>query len=213
MRGWLIGLVFAALMVVVFTFLQAHGKHDGYCTTPNPNSCVVGHPFVPTGPGDEAVADTYEFVAKRLTGDGTLTARITSFTGRVWAGPANQAPSPANTRPGLASWAKAGLLVTAGTRQGSAYAAVMATGAHGVHFQYDYSHDQPGLPGQVSRAAPRWLRLARTGHTITGYDSTTARTGNGSQARSWPACHDRLHRPVRDLTDAVEDPQRRPRRV
>ena len=26
-RGWMIGLVFAALMVVLFTFLQAHGKH------------------------------------------------------------------------------------------------------------------------------------------------------------------------------------------
>ena len=41
-RGWMIGLVFAALMVVLFTFLQAHGKHTGYCTAPNPNSCVAG---------------------------------------------------------------------------------------------------------------------------------------------------------------------------
>ena len=41
-RGWMIGLSFAALMVVLFTFLQANGKHTGYCTTPNPNSCVNG---------------------------------------------------------------------------------------------------------------------------------------------------------------------------
>jgi ABC-type transport system involved in multi-copper enzyme maturation permease subunit len=171
-RGWMIGSVFAALMVVLFTFLQANGKHTGYCTTPNPSSCVAGHQYVPTGPSGEAVADTYELVAKRLTGDGTITARITSLVGRVWAGPANEAPSLADTRPGLTSWAKAGLLVTPSTRQGSSYAAVMATGGHGVRFQYDYTHDQAGLPGPISCAAARWLRLTRTGDTITGYDST-----------------------------------------
>jgi ABC-type transport system involved in multi-copper enzyme maturation permease subunit len=171
-RGWMIGLVFAAMMVVLFTFLQAHGKNASFCTTPNPSSCVAGHPYVPTGPGGEAVADAYELVAKRLTGDGTVTARISSLAGRIWAGPANQAPSLADTRPGLTSWAKAGLLVTPSTRQGSPYAAVMATGGHGVRFQYDYTHDQAGLPGLISSAAPRWLRLTRTGDTITGYDSS-----------------------------------------
>ena len=39
-RGWMIAVVFAALMVVAFTYLQANGKHTGYCTTPNPSSCV-----------------------------------------------------------------------------------------------------------------------------------------------------------------------------
>jgi ABC-type transport system involved in multi-copper enzyme maturation permease subunit len=171
-RGWMIGLVFAALMVVLFTFLQANGKHTGYCTTPNPSGCVAGHQYVPTGPSGEAVADTYELVAKRLTGDGTITARITSLAGRIWAGPANEAPSLANTQPGLTSWAKAGLLVTPSTRQGSSYAAVMATGGHGVRFQYDYSHDQAGLLGLPSATEPRSLRLTRTGDTITGYDSS-----------------------------------------
>ncbi len=101
-RGWMIGLVFAALMVVLFTFLQAHGKNESFCTTPSPGSCLAGHPYIPTGPGGEAVADTYEFAAKRLTGDGTITARSTSLSGRIWAGAANQAPSLANTKPGLA---------------------------------------------------------------------------------------------------------------
>jgi ABC-type transport system involved in multi-copper enzyme maturation permease subunit len=171
-RGWMIGLVFAALMVVLFTFLQANGKHTGYCTTPNPSSCVTGHQYVPTGPSGEAVADTYELVAKRLTGDGTITARITTLAGRISAGQANEAPSAAETQPGLTSWAKAGLLVTASTGQGSSYAAVMATGGHGVRFQYDYTHDRAGLPGSISSTAPRWLRLTRTRDTITGYDSS-----------------------------------------
>jgi ABC-type transport system involved in multi-copper enzyme maturation permease subunit len=171
-RGWMIGLVFAAGMVVLFTFLQANGKHTGFCTTPNPSSCVAGHQYVPTGPGGEAVADTYELVAKRLMGDGTITARITSLDGRIWAGPPNEAPSLAGTKPGLSSWAKAGLLITSSTKQGSAYAAVMATGGHGVRFQYDYTHDYAGLPGSVWSGAPRWLRITRTGATITGYDSS-----------------------------------------
>ena len=169
-RGWMIALVFAGLMVILFTYLQANGKHTGYCTSPNQNSCVAGHPQVPTGPGGEAVADTYEFVAKRLTGDGTITARITSLTGRVWAGPANERPSLSDTRPTLAAWAKAGLLITPSTRQGSSYAAVIATGGHGVRFQDDYTHDRAGSP----RTAARWLRLARTGDTITGYESSDA---------------------------------------
>jgi ABC-2 family transporter protein len=171
-RGWMIGLLFAALMVVLFTFLQAHGKHTGYCTTPNPSSCVTGHQYVPTGPSGEAVADTYELVAKRLTGDATITAQITSLGGRIWAGPANEAPSLTDTRPGLTSWARAGLLVTPNTKQGSAYAAVMATGGHDVRFEYDYTHDEAGPPGSIPGTAPHWLRLTRTGDTITGYDSS-----------------------------------------
>jgi hypothetical protein len=170
-RGWMIGLVLAAVMVVLFTFLQARGKHTGYCTSPNPNSCVTGHLYVPTGPGGEAVADSYEFVTKRLAGDGTITARISSLSGRIQTGPADEAPTIGDTRPGLVSWAKAGLLVTGSTKQGSSYAAVMATGGHGVRFQYDYTNDRAGLPGSIFAGTPRWLRLTRSGNTITGYDS------------------------------------------
>jgi ABC-type transport system involved in multi-copper enzyme maturation permease subunit len=41
----------------------------------------------------------------------------------------------------------------------------------GVRMQYNYTGDAAGLPGAVSAAAPRWLRLTRAGDTITGYDS------------------------------------------
>jgi ABC-type transport system involved in multi-copper enzyme maturation permease subunit len=37
--------------------------------------------------------------------------------------------------------------------------------------QYDYTHDTAGRPGAVSPASPRWLRLTRTGDTITGDES------------------------------------------
>ena len=39
-------------------------------------------------------------------------------------------------------------------RQGSAYAAMMVTGSHGVRMQYDYTRDDAGLAGAVSAASP-----------------------------------------------------------
>jgi hypothetical protein len=48
----------------------------------------------------------------------------------------------------------------------------MATGGHGVRMQYDYLHDIAGRPGAVSAASPLWLRLTRSGATLTGYESS-----------------------------------------
>jgi ABC-type transport system involved in multi-copper enzyme maturation permease subunit len=47
----------------------------------------------------------------------------------------------------------------------------MVTGAHGVRMQFDYTHDVAGRSGAVSPASPRWLRLARSGDTLTAYES------------------------------------------
>ena len=66
---------------------------------------------------------------------------------------------------------KAGIIIKENTSQGSAYAAVMVTGRHGVRMQYNYTHDVAGPPGGVSAASPRWLRLTRSGDTLTGYES------------------------------------------
>jgi hypothetical protein len=164
-RAWLITLVIAALLCEVFTFLVAHGIHSGTCTGSGTN-CQSGHPFVPSGPDGEAVADSYQYDLHTLTGNGTITARVTSLTGLVSTTPANVAPSMSATRPGTAQWAKAGLLFTSGPQQGVPYAAVMATGRHGIRFQYDYTHDQAAQP-----SAARYLRLTRTGDLITGYES------------------------------------------
>ena len=155
-RGWGIGVIVALALSVVFTFLVANGQHSGSCTGPSPSqaTCQAGHPFVPTGPDGQAVADAYYFVERPLTGNATITAQVISLSGRTSTGPANVAPSLSASRPGLAAWAKAGLLVTPTTTQGSRYAAVMATGAHGIRFQYNYAHDSPGLPGTVSPRPP-----------------------------------------------------------
>lgn len=171
-RSWVIASIMAAVLCIVFTFLVANGTHTDFCT--GTGTCTAGHAFVPTGPNGQAVADSYYTVGKQLTGDGTMTTQLTSLTGVTSIAPTDVAPSQAQrTRPGLAAWAKAGILLRPSTRQGSAYAAVMATGGHGDRFQYDYSHDNAG---RVSTSSPRWLRLTRTGDTVTGYDSTDGTT-------------------------------------
>ena len=52
---------------------------------------------------------------------------------------------------------------------------MMVTGRHGVRMQDNFTADAAGRPGAVSAAHPRWLRLARSGDTITGYDSADGR--------------------------------------
>ncbi len=76
-----------------------------------------------------------------------------------------------SSHPGLAAWAKAGLLVTSSTRLGSDYASVMATGSQGIRFQFDYTHDIAGPQGVVTKTTPRWVRLVRSGDIISGYTS------------------------------------------
>ncbi len=172
-RGWVIGVALSAALLVLFSYLTANGMHSGTCTTGPGGSpvCGTGHPTVPTGPGGEAVADSYYLVGTPLSGDGTLTARITRLSGVTASGPVNAAPSTQQTRPGLAGWSKAGIIITAGSRPGAQYAAVLATPGHGVRFQYDYTHDAGGLAGPPSARAPRWLRLTRTGNSFSAYDS------------------------------------------
>jgi hypothetical protein len=163
-RGWVIVMIGAAVLTAVAVVALA-GTANG---KQNPGA----HPAVAVGPGGEAVTDSFYFVRQALDGDGSITARVTSLTGSVQPG---QVP-PRETAPhGPQPWAKAGIIIKASTRAGSAYAAVMATPGHGVRMQWDYTGDTAGLPGAVSAASPRWLRLTRSGDTITGYDSADGR--------------------------------------
>ena len=171
-RGWVIGMTVAALVTVLIGLLSAAGSHT---------SCPGGpcHFLYPVGPGGEAVTDSFYFVHQPLAGNGSITARVTSLTGllptatggrvRVGQGPQS------GLHPGLEPWSKAGIIIKASTRQGSAYAAMMVTGRHGARMQYDYTQDVAGLPGAVTAASPRWLRLTRAGDTVTGYNSADGR--------------------------------------
>jgi ABC-type transport system involved in multi-copper enzyme maturation permease subunit len=173
-RGWVIGMIIAAILTVFLGLTIAGG---GKVTCGNSNgvsqtgkACL---PYVPYGPGGEVVTDSFNFAHQPLTGDGSITVRVISLTGEY--------PNFANGQgaqvgsgmlPGLVPWSKAGIIIKQSLRQGSAYAAMMVTGSNGVRMQYNYTGDIAGMPGTVSSADPRWLRLTRSGDTVTGYDST-----------------------------------------
>ncbi|MFC1432698.1 ABC transporter permease subunit [Streptacidiphilus sp. N1-3] len=149
--GWMLGLAVAVLATVLVSLLGVLGGHASCGGGPGGGTCTG-----PVGPGGEAVTDSFTFVNRPLTGDGGITVRLASLTG---------------ARSGVEPWAKAGIIVKDGDSQGSAYAAVMATGAHGVRMQDDFTHDTAGPPGAVSADSPRWLRLTRSGDTLTGFAS------------------------------------------
>jgi ABC-type transport system involved in multi-copper enzyme maturation permease subunit len=179
-RGWVIATVIAAVLMDLVG-LFAGGQSNVTCNNgPGPAqtgaACI---PPVPLGPGGEPVTDSFYFVRQPLTGNGSITVRVTSLTGRYGGGfgPANPAGGAANPgavaggQAGVQPWSKAGIIIKQNTRQGSAYAAMMVTGGRGVRMQDDFTGDMAGLPGAVSATSPRWLRLTRSGDTVTGYDS------------------------------------------
>jgi ABC-type transport system involved in multi-copper enzyme maturation permease subunit len=179
-RGWVIGMIVVVLVTAGLGLLAAAGTSSSCQSTsgssagPTRTGSACARPTFPVGPGGVPVDDSFYFVRQPLTGNGSITVQVTSLTGllppanpNVQAGP----NGPADTRPGLVPWAKAGLIIKNGTSQGSAYAAMMVTADHGVRMQDNYTNDTAGQPGAVSPASPRWLRLTRSGDTITGYES------------------------------------------
>jgi hypothetical protein len=163
-RGWLLALLAAALLAALATIAIA-GTANG---TQNQGA---GNPGA-TGPNGEAVTDQFEFAHQSLAGNGSLIVAVTSLKGQTQVPPGGLPLSLADAvRPGPQPWTKAGIIIKASLKPGSAYAAVMVTGSHGVRMQYDYTHDIGGQGGTPSTAAPAWLRLTRSGDRITGYDS------------------------------------------
>lgn len=157
-RLYMTSLLAVAVVFVLVSSIAALASHGS-------------NPAVSIGPDGEAVTDTYTFIHQPLAGDGTLTTRLASLSGAYSSG--NGFGTTSNSQqPGLAPWAKAGIILEPATNQGTEYAALMVTGSYGVRMQYNYTHDSPGLTGAVGPSSPRWLRLNRIGDVITGYDST-----------------------------------------
>ena len=148
-RGWV--LAAAAAAVAVAGLGLAGGGAQGSCAG---SSCA---PLL--GQGGEPVSDSFYFVHQALTGNGAVTARVGPLASTV-----TQRRQGAHRVP--VPWAKAGIIIKASLQGGAAYAAVMVTGGHGVRLQDDFTGD---IAGPAMTAG--WLRLARTGDTVTGYAS------------------------------------------
>ncbi|GAA3381790.1 ABC transporter permease subunit [Cryptosporangium minutisporangium] len=153
---WVVTLVAAVALTIGLSYLAASGSR----------SDINKHADFVAGPLDEPVADSFYFVHQPITGDTTLTARVASLT------PHSQGGSPGNglTRlddPSPFASPAAGLMIKDGTRPGSSYSSLMLTPSRGVRMQWDFDADRGGS----ASSGTRWLRLVRSGDTITGYES------------------------------------------
>jgi hypothetical protein len=181
-RGWIVGLVVAASVTVLVGLLPASSSQTACGDGPALDNDACSAPI---GPDGEPVSDAFYFVHQPLEGDGSITVRVTSLTGRVPSNsPAQDSPAQDGAQAGGGSgelgsevmpWAKAGLIVKESTEQGASYTAVMVTGEHGVRMQHDFVHDTAGTSGAVSADSPRWLRLTRSDDMLTGEESADGR--------------------------------------
>jgi hypothetical protein len=100
-------------------------------------------------------ADAFHYVARPMSGDGTIVARVAAV-------------SPGDP------WAKAGLMLRSSLDPSSAHAFVFVTpgGANGIAFQRRSTDgaDTTHTPGGSS-GAPVWLALTRQGNTVTAWRS------------------------------------------
>ena len=98
-------------------------------------------------------ADAFRYVYQPLTGDGQIIARVTSV-------------------PNTSAWVKAGVMIRAILTPGAPQGMMMVTPGKGNHFQRRL------LPGGISGdtagavvTAPYWVKLTRSGNTITAFQS------------------------------------------
>ncbi|RRR97394.1 PQQ-dependent sugar dehydrogenase [Glycomyces terrestris] len=146
----------SALSTAVFDSVVVR---DTAPAVPEPWTCAdVGGPRMPgdavaaggtwtiVGAGDDiwGDADQFHYCHQPLAGDGQITARVVS-------------------QEHTDDWAKAGVMVKAAPEAGAEYALLAVTPANGVHLQSGFDTDTAG----TAAGAPMWLRLSRTGDTVT----------------------------------------------
>jgi outer membrane protein assembly factor BamB/regulation of enolase protein 1 (concanavalin A-like superfamily) len=126
-------------------------------------SADIGAPLVPgsasqsgsvyrvRGSGGDiwGTADQFQYAYQPLPGDGTITARVTAVD---------------NADP----WTKAGVMVKQSAVSGSPYVLLAVTPGNNMHLQYGFGSDVGPVPYRFPDA---WVRLTRTGSTVTAYTS------------------------------------------
>ncbi|MFC5001957.1 hypothetical protein ACFPIJ_29505 [Dactylosporangium cerinum] len=118
------------------------------------------------GPHGLAVQDQFRFMHQPMTGDGSITVHVTE----QHLPPQEREIIRDNGEvvvPVLQDRAGAGIMIKSAAQAGAAYAAIMVTPHAGVLMSSNFGDDITG-PAATS---PQWLRLDRTGPTVTGYTS------------------------------------------
>jgi regulation of enolase protein 1 (concanavalin A-like superfamily) len=118
--------------------------------------------FTLTGAGADiwGAADAFHFTYQRLTGDGEIIARVKNV-------------SATNV------WHKVGVMIRKDLTPGSAHGMMLVSSARGLAFQRRVT--SAGLSTSTTGpllAAPRWVRIARSGDVITASYSSDQTTWN-----------------------------------
>ncbi len=120
-----------------------------------------GTTFTVRGSGSDiwGTADAFQFVHQKLRYNGEVIARVAGIT---------------NTH----GWAKAGVMFRSDLTPGAAYAFMPLTPTSGASFQYRTAAGaQAQMNGQDwGVGVPQWVRLVRSGNTITAYTSSDRTT-------------------------------------
>ena len=100
-----------------------------------------------------STADAFRYVYQPLDGDGQITARVASVQHT------NQ-------------WAKAGVMIREDLSEGSRYVALLVSASNGLAFQRRTEADGPSIYTGVGGAAPKWVKLVRSGSVFNAYHSS-----------------------------------------
>ena len=121
---------------------------------------ISGSSIIVNGAGADiyGTADAFQFVSQPLTGDGTITARVTS-------------ESATN------AWTKAGVMFRETLAAGSTHTLVAVTPGNGAIIESRTATNgaSTSIHGPLV-TAPYWVRLNRTGNVFTGYVSPDGNT-------------------------------------
>ena len=102
-------------------------------------------------------ADAFNFIFQPVTGDVTVTARVVSV-------------------PHTNEWAKAGIMIRAGSGADAKNVFFGVTSAHDLAFQHRDAAGASTTTIQLSGGAPLWLRLQRVESLVTAFTSTDGTT-------------------------------------
>lgn len=128
--------------------------------TPAGSASDAGGVFTVKGGGNDiwgtnyATLDQSHYVSQPLSGDGSIVARVTAQT---------------NT----SAWAKSGIMIKQSNTADAPYALLAVTPSNGIVFQSNFKNS---VSGGASSTLPIWLKLTRSGSTVTAYTSPDGNT-------------------------------------
>jgi len=121
-----------------------------------------------SGSGISGSEDQFHYAYRSLCGDGVITARVA-------------------TQQDTADGAQAGVMIRASTDDWAAQAMMVITPGHGAAFQFRTSTDLNSVNSNTSGpTAPYWVRLVRSGNTITGFTAPDGATWTQQGAANIP---------------------------